>query len=541
MSASSKKKLRAEANAAKLTEKQLAERKEAAKTKYYTIGFTVVLIALVVVALWAGVARTIKGSGLLERKTTAVTIGSHHISNAELSYFYIDTINNFSSTYGSYAMFYGLDLSKPLNEQIVDEETGMTWADQFLETAIGNAQNVYALVDEAKANGFELPEADAVQIDTMGASLDMYAMIYGFSSADGYLKAMYGNGATKEGYLDYCRLSALASAYSVSYQENLTFTDAEIREADNNAPGVYSSYSYNQYYLTASKFLPEKEEGQEYTDEQKEASVVAAEVAAKQLVNGEIASVEDFDAAIGALELNSEAVEASVPYTNQRYGSVNSKIVEWVSSSDRKEGDITYIANTSTSTDEDGNETTTVLGYYVVYFISSNDNATPLVNVRHILVSFEGGTIDNGVTTYSDEEKAAAKAAAEAILKEWQSGEATEDSFAALATEKTTDTGSAANGGLYEDIYPGQMVVNFNDWCFDSARKPGDTDIVETNYGYHVMYFVSASAVTYRDYLITNDLTSAAMNEWNDALVENTPVTAGNTRYIVKDLVINAN
>ena len=43
MSASSKKKLRAEENAAKLTERQLAQNKEDKKTKAYTITFGVVL------------------------------------------------------------------------------------------------------------------------------------------------------------------------------------------------------------------------------------------------------------------------------------------------------------------------------------------------------------------------------------------------------------------------------------------------------------------------------------------------------------------
>ena len=35
------------------------------------------------------------------------------------------------------------------------------------------------------------------------------------------------------------------------------------------------------------------------------------------------------------------------------------------------------------------------------------------------------------------------------------------------------------------------MVASFNDWCFDSSRKSGDVAIVETEYGYHIMYFVS--------------------------------------------------
>ena len=159
--------------------------------------------------------------------------------------------------------------------------------------------------------------------------------------------------------------------------------------------------------------------------------------------------------------------------------------------------------------DEDGNEVTTTNGYYVVYFTSSNDNTFPLSNVRHILVSFEGGTTDdNGNTTYSDEEKAAAKTAAEDLLAQWESGEATEDSFAALANEHSDD-GDGTTGGLYENVYPGQMVTNFNDWCFDSSRKAGDTGIVETEYGYHVMYYVGDSDYTYRDYLIENELRSS--------------------------------
>lgn len=80
---------------------------------------------------------------------------------------------------------------------------------------------------------------------------------------------------------------------------------------------------------------------------------------------------------------------------------------------------------------------------------------------------------------------------AEAVYAQWQAGEATEESFAALATEHTTDPGSQSTGGLYENVYEGQMVPAFNDWCFDAARQPGDTGIVETDYGHHVMYFVS--------------------------------------------------
>ncbi len=76
------------------------------------------------------------------------------------------------------------------------------------------------------------------------------------------------------------------------------------------------------------------------------------------------------------------------------------------------------------------------------------------------------------------------------ILADWENGPKTEDSFAALVADNSTDPGSKDNGGLYEDFARGTMVAEFNDWCFDDARKPGDTGIVQTSYGYHVMYFV---------------------------------------------------
>lgn len=115
------------------------------------------------------------------------------------------------------------------------------------------------------------------------------------------------------------------------------------------------------------------------------------------------------------------------------------------------------------------------------------------VNVRHILVTVKGGTTDDsGAVSYSDEEWETCRQDAQAILDEWLAGDATENSFAALATEKTEDPGSKETGGLYEKVYEGQMVPEFNDWCFDESRKYGDYDLVRTSYGYHVMFFVDS-------------------------------------------------
>lgn len=113
-----------------------------------------------------------------------------------------------------------------------------------------------------------------------------------------------------------------------------------------------------------------------------------------------------------------------------------------------------------------------------------------LVDVRHILITPEGGTTDDsGMTTYSDEEWEACRVKAQNVLDEWLAGEATEDSFAELAKEYSED-GNASEGGIYEGVYKGQMVEEYENWCFDESRKTGDYGLVQTQYGYHVMYFV---------------------------------------------------
>ena len=452
----------------------------------------------------------------------------------------MDALNNFNSTYGDYAFLYGIDTSVALDQQIIDEETGETWADSFIEQAIASAQAVYALVDAAKAEGFTLPEEQQQQLDLTASNLDAYASIYGYENADAFIKAQYGNGTSKQSYLDYYERNLIASAYQTAHQDALTYTDDQIRDADSANAAIYSSYSYNQYYVAPSKFLTggttDEDGNTTYSDAENAAALQAAEEAANALVNEEITSVEELDAAIAAMPVNEGTDASSTAYNDQRYSSINTYLTEWVTYSSRQEGDKAVIPVSTTSTDEDGNETETVTAYYVVFFRGENKNETKLVNVRHILVSFDGETNEDG--TYTDEAKAAAKESAESILDEWKNGDATEDSFAALANERSTDTGSNTNGGLYEDIYPGQMVTEFNNWCFDASRTAGDTGIVETTYGYHVMYFSGTADQTYRDYLITNDLVSEDMETWYNSLLDSYTVVNGDTSYMKKDIVL---
>ena len=145
----------------------------------------------------------------------------------------------------------------------------------------------------------------------------------------------------------------------------------------------------------------------------------------------------------------------------------------------------------------------------------------PMVNVRHILVMPAEKNEDG---TYTDEAWAEAEQKAQELLDSWKAGEATEESFAALANENSEDPGSSTNGGLYEDVYPGQMVDSFDAWCFDEARQPGDTGIVKTDYGYHVMYFVSKGEEIFWFETAKGDLLSERAADLEDALREKYPM-----------------
>ena len=541
MSASSKKKLRNSQDGSKLTERQMAEQKEAKKLKLYTAGFVVVLAVLVVVALAVGINQAVANSGIRERKTVAMTVGDETVSSAEMSYFFSDYCRNYYSQNSTFLQ-YLMDPSSPLDSQVYNPETGETWADFLLEMAQDNVRSIYALSAAAEAAGHTLSEDEEASVENTISTM----RLYGFSDLESYLKAMYGKGSTEESYREYCLRSALAGSYYTAYSESLTYDDAALREAEKDNFDTYSSFTYNSYYLSTSRFLEggttDENGTTTYSDEERAAASAAAEDAVKTLTDPEtITSPEALDEAIAALSINqgSETSVASTIYEDKLYTSIDSDVAAWLAGS-RKEGDLTAIAKTSVSTDDSGAEVTTVSGYYVVWFVSRNDNKAPLDNVRHILVAFEGGTTDsNGSTTYSDEEKAAARTEAESILAQWKAGDKTEDSFAALATEKTDDTASAETGGLYEDISPASNYVTaFKEWALDDSRKAGDTGIVETEYGYHVMYYCGESALTYRDSMIKNDLVNADMEAWYEALLEAWPVTPGETKYLPMDMTL---
>lgn len=146
------------------------------------------------------------------------------------------------------------------------------------------------------------------------------------------------------------------------------------------------------------------------------------------------------------------------------------------------------------------------------------------VDVRHILIMPEGATSDNIRTeTFDDAAWEASRIKAEELMRLFEEGDKTEDSFSQLAMLHSQD-GSASNGGLYSGVSSGQMVDAFNDWCFDSSRQPGAYGLVKTEFGYHLMYFVDSHPV-WKD-SVRSDMVNAYANDQLSQILEKYPMEA---------------
>jgi len=105
------------------------------------------------------------------------------------------------------------------------------------------------------------------------------------------------------------------------------------------------------------------------------------------------------------------------------------------------------------------------------------------VRASHILLKTEG------------KDDAAVKAKAEEILKQAKSGA----DFAELAKKNSEDEASAKNGGDLDYFGKGRMVPEFDAAVF--AMQPGQvSDLVKTQYGYHIIKLVDKKPATTRPY-----------------------------------------
>ena len=616
MSASNQKKIRKQEREVYKSERERQEALEAKKLRKQTIAFVVVIALCLSIFLGSFLVSPIKN--VIYQNTIAVTVGDHELTAVDVNYFYIDAINDYMNQYYYYIYmgYIKLDMTKPLNQQVLDEKTGETWADSFLSMAVDNIKSTYGLYDLAMKAGHKLTEDEQKELDTLEAGLKDSAKKNNFTSVKEMLQSTYGNGATLKSYLSYYEISTYANSFYNAYHDSLEYTSEQLREFEGNETYKYNSYTYASYLINVDDFLPKLASGEKHTDEQKKAAQEAAKELADALAKGEYADLDAFDAAIDAAikEVKGETKkddtttdggattktvtadgdettgdettgdettgdettgdettgdettgdETTGDETDKKeelkyistksddllYNSVSSLFKDWLIGKieaeegaeddepkfeTRKEGELTVIESSTGSGDSK-----TIKGYYVVRYGSVNDNSYALANVRHILVKFEGGKTDSsGKVTYTATEKNKAKVEAEKLFAEFESGPKTEERFSMLATQHSDD-GNKDQGGLYEGVYPGQMVANFNDWCFADGRKAGDYGLIDTEYGYHLMFYSGDNETTYRDHMVTEDKKEADMTEWFDGIVKNSNYEAKNLKYVNMAIILGA-
>ena len=560
MSASSKKKLRKEQYAEMMTERQKQAKSEAKKTKLLTASFIVVLVLIVAVFVGSIGMNMVNQSGIIEKNTVAATVGSHKLNSVVMNYFYIDAIQNEYNYAKEYAEYYtsmgmtvnaasmlGYDTTLSLSKQ-TNSTTGASWAQYYWDAALKNAQSVYAMYDKAVQDGFVLPQEYKDSIDQEISTMQLYASMYS-TNVNGWISSIYGNGSTEQSYREYKTINYTASAYYQQHQNDKTFTDDERAAYLTAHPDDYTAYTYNYYSVSYQSFLPELAEGESYTEEQNNAAREEAKAAAATLAA--CTTVEELDAAIAALSYNEGKTVASTVSTDVMHTSTSltDEQREWISAADRKAGDAKDFAVVTSTTNEDGTTTETTNSYKVMMYASTNEFSRKLSNVRHVLISFEDShgegehkheTDSSGNVVYSDEDKAATKKIAEDLLQQWKDGGSSKDAFIELVKEHSADTASVEDGGLYEDIYcNASYEAAFLEWATDSARVAGDTGVVTTSYGCHIMYFEGYSELSDRDYMINEDLLSEHMTAWEEEIIKPVIVTAGKTNKIKFDLIVS--
>lgn len=380
------------------------------------------------------------------------TMGDYKLTNGQLQVFYwmqiYDLINYYIEQYGNYAIYYlGIDLEKPLNEQIYNEKTGMTWEQYFIEDAIYAWHRYQALVDEAQKAGYQLPAEYKKSFAEMKTSMEASAAEEGYESVDAMLQADLGNNVTFDDYYHYMELYYIGNLYFSEVTSRLVFTDQELED-----------------------FYQENEES-----------------LAQYGITKDSGNLVDFRNIL-VKPIATKDSDGNTVYTDEAWETCRQKaqtILDTWLESGRTEDTFADLAEIKS---EDDNSSANG-GLY--QYVAKNDWAT--VDVRHILIMPKGGTKDESGTsiTYSDEEWETCRASAQAILDQYLAGERTEEAFGALANEYSDDNdGKVTNGGLYTDVATGEMIQQFEEWIFDDSRQSGDTGLVKTKYGYHVMYFV---------------------------------------------------
>ena len=506
MSASREKKSR-QGKFEELTEKQLKAREEAARAKRNSVVYTIigVVCALLVAAL------LIWNSGVFQNRAAAVTVGDESFTAAEVNYYYNEMRMQYyyMSLYGA-AGDYDPQTDPAL--QTYDAETKKTWHDFFVDEAIKTLTEVKVVNDKAAADGVTLSEEGQQSVKDNLASLVAVSANNGYSTVNSYLKAAYGTGMNKSLFKRLLTESALSSEVINGHTDALTYTDEQLEAYYAEHTDELDIFTFEVASVSAKPEKKTNEDGTEATptDEDKAAALEAARTIANN-ITASVKSGKSFADAAGAYAEDTRVTYQEPSETAGEY--LSALMGDWIKAAERQAGDVTVLVSEDQQT------------CYAVQFVSRARDVEVPGDIRHILVAAEQ---DEGATAPTDAQYDAAKTKAEELLNSWKSGAATEESFAELAKAESADPGSAANGGLYENVSSATgFIPEFTEWTIDPARQVGDTGLVKntasSTKGWHILYYCAKGEPVWKQ-TVTSRKANEETTQWLDTLTKDVTV-----------------
>ena len=447
----------------------------------------------------------------IDPSKVVLKIGSEEITFAEFNLYYCRNVmnviayaqNSFGDQYAEMLIqSEGFDPNSPFRDQDCKYAEGSSWFDYFVDSAKGELDEIVTLCNVAAENGVALSDEEITDCESQVTEIVAYANQNQMSVAQ-----LYGDSlgiTTEDTVRSLTYKIALAQKAKDTFEETHQLSDDDIK-AEYEANGKkYEVVDYMSFTMQANQTTVTNEDLRRYADE------LAATATPEEFA----AYVDNFYNNV----LNAD-IEDKTDYTvdtlltkNYQYNELESS--EWMFT----KAEVGQCYEAFSNEGEDQDLVCTV--YMLVKAPSLNDYVSK--TVRHIL--FDISKYDN-----SDVK---CRAEADKIYNEYRK-DPTEEHFAELANKYSDDVeyeydenGNATaqkeektEGGIYKNIKRGEMVTEFEDWCFDEARQPGDTGIIKTQYGYHIMYFVGdGEAVTTGTDSIKATLFRKAFDDYMESL-----------------------
>lgn len=521
--------------------------------------FGAVVAIAVVVALLAGI---LSFFAVPQKLTKAIVIDGEGYSMSELSCYYMQMYNNVYQTAASYDSNYGEGYGKmltgydvtlsPADQKTTDEDGNeITWDEQFLNQAIDTMANIKRYYKAAVEADVQLTEEAEKQINE---TLESYKTYLGNYSLSNFLQMQYGKGVNESLFKKILNEQQIVSIYQEQIQEELKaeYSADDVNDIYSKDKAKYDVVGFRWFTIDVAETKDaEVASGAEDTSEAAEdKKPVAEELEAQKFIDAVKAeanySEETFKKIV--LEFADKEDEAYEEYKQD-----GATLLQKITKSAIETNVSKDAANWLYETNESGNYVRQAgdMKYFLaqdgkaVYILYATGtpyrDETKHTSVRHILVKFpeastepvsgedvtgeaEEATLSADVKAECESEAASILASYNDYIKENTSNVADEQYFGELASNLSDDTGSKSTGGLIENMAnDGQYVPEFEDWAFcegeyeGETRTAGSTGIIETDYGYHVMYFVGADENPEWYETILSDLIS---EDWEEKQTE---------------------